>query len=79
MLNFFKKKDKPAEPNYNPYVTVDYLDNLPTQDAVQVDKDGRGVGKASIATKITQAVDGTIELENFSNQPVALNEVRKIK
>ena len=46
---------------------------------LQVDKDGKGVGKASIATKITEAPDGTIELENFSNQPVALNEVRKIK
>ena len=46
---------------------------------LQVDKDGRGVGKASVATKITEAADGTIELENFSNQPVALNEVRKIK
>lgn len=46
---------------------------------LQVDKDGKGVGKASIATKITEAADGTIELENFSNQPVALNEVRKIK
>ena len=37
----------------------------------------KGVGKASIATKITEAADGTIELENFSNQPVALNEVRR--
>lgn len=56
--------------------TIDYPFTLIQ---LQVDKDGRGVGKASIATKITQAVDGTIELENFSNQPVALNEVRKIK
>ena len=46
---------------------------------LQLDKDGKGVGKASVATKITEAADGTIELENFSNQPVALNEVRKIK
>lgn len=46
---------------------------------LQVDKDGNGVGKVSIATKITEAADGTIELENFSNQPVALTEVRKIK
>lgn len=56
--------------------TIDYPFTLIQ---LQVDKDGRGVGKASIATKITQAVDGTIELENFSNQPVALNEVRRIK
>lgn len=46
---------------------------------LQLDKEGRGVGKASIATKITQEVDGTIELENFSNQPVMLNDVRPVK
>jgi hypothetical protein len=46
---------------------------------LQVDKSGKGVGKASIYTKITQAKDGTIELENFSNQPVMLNDVRKVR
>ena len=56
--------------------TIDYPFTLIQ---LEVDKDGKGVGKASIATKISEAADGTIELENFSNQPVALNEVRKIK
>jgi hypothetical protein len=56
--------------------TIDYPFTLIQ---LAVDKTGRGIGKASIATKITQAADGTIELENFSNQPVALNEVRKIR
>jgi len=46
---------------------------------LQLDKDSRGVGKASIATKITQEPDGTIDLENFSNQPVMLNDVRPAK
>lgn len=46
---------------------------------LQVDKNGNGVGKASIATKITQDEDGTIELENFSSQPVMLNNLRKVK
>jgi hypothetical protein len=46
---------------------------------LQLDREGRGVGKVSIATKITQTADNTIELENFSNQPVALNEVRRVK
>jgi hypothetical protein len=46
---------------------------------LQVDKNGEGVGKASIYTKITQAKDGTIELENFSNQPVMLNDVKKVR
>jgi hypothetical protein len=56
--------------------TIDYPFTLIQ---LQLDKDGRGVGKASIATKITQAADGTIELENFSNQPVMLNDVRPAK
>lgn len=56
--------------------TIDYPFTLIQ---LQVDRNGRGVGKASIATRITEAADGTIELENFSNQPVALNEVRRVK
>src|SRR5215207_2796405 len=39
---------------------------------LKVDKNGNGEGKASIYTKITEALDGTIELENFANQPVLL-------
>jgi hypothetical protein len=46
---------------------------------LQLDKDGKGVGKASIATKITQTDENTIELENFSNQPVMLNDVHPAK
>ena len=43
---------------------------------LQLGPDDEGVGKASIATKITKN-DGVIELENFANQPVALNSVEK--
>ena len=56
--------------------TIDYPFTLIQ---LQLDKDGRGVGKASIATQITQEPDGTIVLENFSNQPVMLNEVKPVK
>lgn len=45
---------------------------------LQLDKDGKGVGKASIATKITKK-ESTIELENFSSEPVRLTEVKKVK
>jgi hypothetical protein len=46
----------------------------------QLDKDGTGVGKASIATKISQGgSDDVIELENFESQPVLLNNVKKAK
>jgi hypothetical protein len=46
---------------------------------LQLDKNGKGSGKASIATKITQQDDGTIELENFSSAPVMLNDVHPAK
>lgn len=44
---------------------------------LQVDRDGNGIGKASIATRIDKGKDGTIELENFANVPVMLNDVKK--
>jgi hypothetical protein len=43
---------------------------------LQLGPDDKGVGKASIATKITQN-DNVIELENFEAQPVLLNNVQK--
>ncbi|HEX9369008.1 MAG TPA: hypothetical protein VF921_20430 [Vicinamibacterales bacterium] len=46
---------------------------------LKVDQNGNGQGTASIYTKITETKDGTIELENFANQPVMLNQVRKVK
>jgi len=46
---------------------------------LQLDRNGKGVGKASIATRITQDDDGTIELENFSSEPVMLNDVHPVK
>ena len=45
---------------------------------LELNKNDRGVGKASIATKITKN-DNMIELENFSSEPVRLNEVKKVK
>ena len=44
---------------------------------LQIGADNKGVGKASIATKITQGDDGVIELENFQSQPVRLNNVQR--
>jgi hypothetical protein len=46
---------------------------------LQLDKNEHGVGKASIATKVTQDDDGTVELENFSSEPVMLNDVHPVK
>ena len=56
--------------------TIDYPFTLIQ---LNVDKNGSGEGKASVYTKITEAKDGTIELENFANQPVMLNQVKKVK
>lgn len=55
--------------------TIDYPFTLIQ---LKVDKAGNGEGKASVYTKITEAKDGTIELENFANQPVMLNNVKKV-
>jgi hypothetical protein len=46
---------------------------------LKLDKDGNGEGKASVYTRITETKDGTIELENFANQPVMLNQVKKVQ
>jgi hypothetical protein len=56
--------------------TIDYPFTLIQ---LQLDKNSHGVGKASLATQVTQDPDGTIVLENFSSQPVILNEVRPAK
>lgn len=56
--------------------TIDYPFTLIQ---LQLDRNGDGVGKASIATRITKTSDGTIELENFSSQPVSLTQVKKTK
>jgi len=56
--------------------TIDYPFTLLQ---LNLDKNGKGEGKASIYTKITETKNGTIELENFANQPVMLNDVRKVR
>jgi hypothetical protein len=43
---------------------------------IHLDKNGRGEGRMSVATKITLSRDGrTLELENYSSQPVMLKKV----
>lgn len=56
-------------------ITIDYPFTLIE---LQLDRAGEGVGKLSIATKIT--LNGNVlTLEDFANQPVMLNNVRKVK
>lgn len=45
---------------------------------LRLDGDGGGVGKLSLATKVSLSKDGnTVELENYDAQPIALNEIRR--
>jgi len=46
---------------------------------LQVDRSGQGKGWASIYTRVTATEDGNIELENFADQPVILNDVKEVK
>lgn len=45
---------------------------------LRLDKNGDGVGKLNLATKVSLSKDGKmIELENFDSQPISLNEVHR--
>ena len=47
---------------------------------LHVDKDGKGQGKIALATKIVRSKDGQrLELENYSSEPVRLQNVRPQK
>jgi len=46
---------------------------------LQVDRTGHGKGWASLYTKVTAGDGGNVELENFTNEPVMLNDVRPVK
>jgi hypothetical protein len=56
--------------------TIDYPFTLIQLD---LDKTDHGVGKASLYTKITATGDNTIELEDYANVPVMLNDVKPAK
>jgi hypothetical protein len=58
--------------------TIDYPFTLIE---IRVDKEGKGQGKAAVATKISfDKAKKQVELENYSSEPVRLNEVRvKVK
>jgi hypothetical protein len=47
---------------------------------IHLDKDGKGEGRMSVATKVSMSPDGkTLELENYSTQPVLLEKVAEQK
>jgi hypothetical protein len=66
-VGFWEAANRPRSIDY-PFTVIE----------LQLDRNGEGVGKLSIATKLT--LSGTVlTLENFANQPVMLNNVRKRK
>jgi len=68
-INFWEAKNRPRTIDY-PFTVIE----------LHIDGDGKGEGKMSIATKITGNKDGkTIVLENYTSQPVMLNDVRREK
>jgi hypothetical protein len=46
---------------------------------IRFDGDGKGVGKLTVAAKISVNKEGAIEIENFSSEPVRLTDVRSTR
>ena len=65
-MTFMEVRNNPRTTDY-PFTLVD----------LRLNKDGEGVGKASIATKIHfNKEKNTLELENYSSEPVRLQQVK---
>ena len=66
-IGFWEARNRPRTIDY-PFTLVE----------MRIDGDGRGEGKLSIATKITLNGD-VLVLEDYANQPVMLNDIRRQK
>jgi hypothetical protein len=64
-IGFWEAADRPRSIEY-PFMLIE----------LHVDKDGRGEGKLSVATKLTLN-DNVLIIEDYADRPVMLNEVRK--
>jgi hypothetical protein len=64
-ISFWEARNRPRTIDY-PFTLIE----------MRMDGDGRGEGKLSIATKITLNGD-VLVLEDYANQPVMLNDIRK--
>jgi hypothetical protein len=65
-IGFWEAANRPRTFDY-PFTVIE----------LRLDKDNRGSGKLSIATKLTLR-NNVLVLENFASQPVMLNNVRKL-
>jgi hypothetical protein len=66
-IGFWEARNQPRTIDY-PFTLAEF----------RLNKDNRGEGKLSIATKIVIEKDNLV-LENYGIQPVQLNEIRKLK
>ena len=66
-IGFWEARNRPRTIEY-PFTLIE----------MRLDGDGRGEGKLSIATKITLNGD-VLVLEDYANQPVMLNDIRRQK
>ncbi len=64
-IGFIEAQNSPRSLDY-PFTLIE----------LRLDKDGRGEGKLSIATKLTLN-DNVLVIENYADQPVMLTDVRK--
>ena len=68
-IGFAEARNQPRTIDY-PFTLID----------LRIKKDGTGVGKAAVATKIVfNKKKNIVELENYSSEPVRLNEIRILK
>ena len=65
-ITFAEARDNPRVSDY-PFTLLE----------IRLDKNGEGVGKAAVATKISfDKKKNQMELENYGTEPVRLNEVK---
>ena len=64
-MSFWEAANRPRSADYD-FTLAD----------IRFDGDGKGVGKLTVAAKISVNKDGAIEIENFANEPVRLTDVR---
>jgi hypothetical protein len=66
-ISFWEAANQPRSADY-PFLLIE----------LRLNKAGQGEGKLSVATKLTLN-DNVLVIENYANQPVMLNEVKKVK
>lgn len=67
-VSFLEATTQPRSADY-PFMLVD----------IRMSADGKGTGKLMPLAKVTANEDHTVEIENYSSEPVRLTEVRELK